>query len=1149
MKMCITVEVYGRLAREEQEALSESLKQEFANHPDCAGEAEPVFLTFVNDFAQGSDDEPRRSCDARVCILTEKTERGKHARFFQTLMNRSPLVPVVIQVREDGDWSRLPHKVRRAIDTSWWSIVRPIGLPVMVVDRAQRIIKANHAALGLFGPVLAGRPYRAAVEGKENEACLPDGHPIRDALGPDDGGAPPRGISRYRDVIFAHGEVYRRALLVCFPLVNELDPRVTSVVVFYIDLIRFDRINEAVRAFAVAKGIKALQEAIVEQIGKMGYRRARLYEYDRAGQKLLGRTSIGFRDTAKAVAFQSRERELNNDPKSYDTIIKRYPSLFIYNDAAQKDPESDLVHHCERGDDSEDLEKALVNRWVDAPLLIPEVDVLDKRSVRPWGKISIDDAEDSDRLSPRDVADLAALAAVAGGAMGEKLRARRDNLRARRDNKLLDTYEEDTRRLDSQELRELDVPVMSGIKKWLLELFCKLFGLDLAIYRAFRPEDRTLVFETGVATWDGSAKMVTPTTGCPVVGSEILKEARVSEVPSFDMFDTTNVDDEGSLRVGANVRYFCHDRADAEIREVLRVKRELSVKERRYLNWIQSEIGIPIVVRNKVRGVLVGLSGRPNAFPPDRDIVLRRFTNVAHLWFQLGELRDARTSAINLLGNALKAWSLLQDVDDQKLYAGLAAILTAGCGLGWHRAMIFRNLDHSMTAAELVYAVGGMGETFHGEAQSEWEKAEPDLEALVRKRIEDPIPHGFDPKLGQDRVDSLYKTYVARYVDDPAHRPRVSYAGGGSRLREILELQAKGWGRVQFLKLDRDDELIRSVDARHPGLFAARTTSTYFFPLYSNEPEHPGPLGFIALDNAYRPNPLEDTVLALTMAIVQLFRDTVAARRRYRLFNTMLVAFPLMGHEPAVVGELSSFRLALNKLLNNLENPSAPDHDVPGLIAKVRRSFDALEAPIKKLGAAQELIRDSRGPGRDVTQGADLKAHLLEVIRDWEETRAACFRVKAIELEDGFSVPCDRVVLDNAIRCLLENAQSVSARDNQGRFLVELRATTRNDVPRFKRMVTIEVTDHGPGVSAEKQPFLFIHGFTDRHDLPEWGRPEQPRVDHYGLGLGMARASLLQAHGELRLQDPGGDGKGATFAIHLGLDPRPSPRASEGTGS
>jgi signal transduction histidine kinase len=170
-----------------------------------------------------------------------------------------------------------------------------------------------------------------------------------------------------------------------------------------------------------------------------------------------------------------------------------------------------------------------------------------------------------------------------------------------------------------------------------------------------------------------------------------------------------------------------------------------------------------------------------------------------------------------------------------------------------------------------------------------------------------------------------------------------------------------------------------------------------------------------------------------------------------------------------------------------------------------------------------------------------LKAHLRRVIRNWEETQGACFVDKSIELEDGWSLPCDPVILDNALHCLLENAQSVSRRNEQNQFLVELRASTRDDVRFFRRMVTIEVTDYGPGVAAEKQPFLFIEGYTDRHDLPEPGTPEESRVDHLGLGLGMARAFLLRARGELRLQSPGGQGKGATFAIHFGLDVQKPP--------
>ena len=101
----------------------------------------------------------------------------------------------------------------------------------------------------------------------------------------------------------------------------------------------------------------------------------------------------------------------------------------------------------------------------------------------------------------------------------------------------------------------------------------------------------------------------------------------------------------------------------------------------------RSEIIIPVVVRNRVRGAIVGISDRPDALPPDLKIMLLRSTKTAQLWYELGELHDARFSAIRNLADCLEAWHLLQRVEEgPALYAGLAAILTADCGLGWHRA-------------------------------------------------------------------------------------------------------------------------------------------------------------------------------------------------------------------------------------------------------------------------------------------------------------------------------------------------------------------------------------------------------------------------------------------------------------------------------
>ena len=61
------------------------------------------------------------------------------------------------------------------------------------------------------------------------------------------------------------------------------------------------------------------------------------------------------------------------------------------------------------------------------------------------------------------------------------------------------------------------------------------------------------------------------------------------------------------------------------------------------------------------------------------------------------------------------------------------------------------------------------------------------------------------------------------------------------------------------------------------------------------------------MDNAYCPNPLEETDLALTQAIVELVRDTVLARLKYRLFNGIAGALPLMVHRPRINGCLAHF--------------------------------------------------------------------------------------------------------------------------------------------------------------------------------------------------------------------------------------------------
>ncbi len=165
-----------------------------------------------------------------------------------------------------------------------------------------------------------------------------------------------------------------------------------------------------------------------------------------------------------------------------------------------------------------------------------------------------------------------------------------------------------------------------------------------------------------------------------------------------------------------------------------------------------------------------------------------------------------------------------------------------------------------------------------------------------------------------------------------------------------------------------------------------------------------------------------------------------------------------------------------------------------------------------------------------------LREHLEDVIRHWEEQENARFVSKKLKIARDLPLTCDEKILDNALQCLLENARSVSPRDDSGRFKVALSAKQRRVYP-FQTMITIEVKDFGPGISRKKSKYVFIEGFTDRRDLKATGAPHDSVSAHRGRGLGMARAFLLRAQGDLRLKSRGGNGEGATFAIHFGLMP------------
>ena len=378
----VAIEVYGRLAGSDQDALRLAVACAFDRFSTSTSSSEPASVKFFNSVAGEPvlAENVGRPFIVRVCVLCDETASWQNIRSFLAIINHSPHVPVVFvelsaqrsprshvggvtwAVHEPGDWATIAESIRRAVETSWWRVISTADLPGVIVDGGGQIAEANRAARALYKDDLVGRSYLAAIEGQHDSAELPPSHPIREALGPEDlrpdERSPLTGVSRYRHVLSPTDQVIHRAQLVCIPLTYFMR-KVTSAAVFLFDLGIIDQIHNSARAFALAPDIPALLEAIVRQVREMGYRRARLYEYDRASEQLFGRSSVGFLREDRREEFRKRVIPMTEDNESHNTIIEARPSLFIYDERERTEPESDLVHYCRRGNDAEAPRKGM----------------------------------------------------------------------------------------------------------------------------------------------------------------------------------------------------------------------------------------------------------------------------------------------------------------------------------------------------------------------------------------------------------------------------------------------------------------------------------------------------------------------------------------------------------------------------------------------------------------------------------------------------------------------------------------------------------------------------------------------------------------------------------------------------------------------
>ena len=127
----------------------------------------------------------------------------------------------------------------------------------------------------------------------------------------------------------------------------------------------------------------------------------------------------------------------------------------------------------------------------------------------------------------------------------------------------------------------------------------------------------------------------------------------------------------------------------------------------------------------------------------------------------------------------------------------------------------------------------------------------------------------------------------------------------------------------------------------------------------------------------------------------------------------------------------------------------------------------------------------------------------------------------------GLSIPCDPLVLRDALECLVSNSHEANRADRDRNPLQLLISARLHESPShsFECMVHLTVADNGPGVDDELRPYIFMDGVTSQIGS---GR---------GRGLSTVKAQLTSFHGDLQLVNHPGE-RGATFEIRLGVPRR-----------
>lgn len=334
-------------------------------------------------------------------IVVWRVDRSKPLveSLYASLRQWAPSTRFVLAPADSADIEPIIRDVEQAASGCWWSELCEVTVPACQLSPGGRLLRLNSEMQQHFKSAKRGDDFRQVVE-RATEPGFPSEHPVARTL------TTRKARCDFVETPTGHLQ------LVCLPDLLE-DGSLRTISVLILDT------RKRHQAFDFAKGkvysdLDQLHDAIVECAAGLGYERARLFRYYSDRELFCGVASRGFQSQDREDRFRSAfQMSVRHDAPSADLLRDRVPALCIHDPSGiHRGKRSSIVRTYEQQtrNFAEELELEGAGRWIEAPLLIPGSDQV-------IGKLVVDNAAASDRLSIRDALDVGYLAVMAAGAI------------------------------------------------------------------------------------------------------------------------------------------------------------------------------------------------------------------------------------------------------------------------------------------------------------------------------------------------------------------------------------------------------------------------------------------------------------------------------------------------------------------------------------------------------------------------------------------------------------------------------------------------------------------------------------------------------------------------------------------------------------